>query len=390
MINKNTAEIFALIIGLSLSMSYLSYPAYGLGDGTDIHIISSELSPVHVEPGSDMSLSVTVHNLGGGLAKNLSLEIIPDPVIINMNENKRILRNDLCGHCSWTETYYFHIDPSAVSGVYRIDIKAHQDGVGESKTIDVLVQGVPQLMVSNVSINPDVIGTGEKFAINYSVINRGTGVANAIRITSVTDSLPFVPEGTNTLFIGTLSPGAARELTYNMYVKENSKPDSYSIPVRLDYKSEDGRNFSISELIGVTVTGKSRVSVAGVNTDPNRIEKGDYVTLTIRIENSGDTDVKSAAASIDIPFAGTKTAFLGKIEPDEDVPAIFNLQADEAGNYRYRIAIRYEDTSGIHEYRQELDMIVDEKPDYGLTIILALLVVSAAAYVVYTRLLKGK
>lgn len=123
--------------------------------------------------------------------------------------------------------------------------------------------------------------------------------------------------------------------------------------------------------------GKSRLNIAGINTDPNRIEKGSYTTLTIRIENAGSGDAKSVKADIDIPFTGTKTAFIGKIEPDNDAPAIFNLHADDAGDYRYNLTVLYEDDLGKHELNEELKLVV--YPGDSIPVFAVILFVIAAA-----------
>lgn len=374
--------IFFLVLGLSI---YQVYPAQAYGEGVDLHLITSELSPMPVEPGKDLVLSVTVDNEGRGTADNLTLEIIPDPAIIIKNANKQILRKDLCGHCAWAETYYLHIDPSAVSGVYKIEIKALREGVGTSKTIDVIVKGVPQITLCDVSIKPEIISPGSYFNLNYSVCNKGTGDASAIRIASLLDNLPFVPIGTNTLMIEKLPQNISNKLEYNLLAKEDAKPASYSIPIRLDYQSEDGRNFSSSELVGVNVLGKSRLNIAGISNDPSRIEKGSYVTLTIRIENAGNGDAKSVKANIDIPFTGTKTAFLGKIEPDNDAPAIFNLRADDAGDYRYNLTIQYEDDLGTHEINETLEMVAYSGGSVSVYVIILLIIATVGVYWFFIR-----
>ncbi len=95
----------------------------------------------------------------------------------------------------------------------------------------------------------------------------------------------------------------------------------------------------------------------------------------------------SAKADIDLPFTGTKTAYLGKIEPDNDAPAIFNLRADDAGDYRYNLTVRYEDDLGTHELNEELNIVV--YPD-GSTPVLAVILFVVAAAGVYWFVIRRK
>ncbi len=367
----------SIIIALFV-LAFIITPA-----SAELEVVLDKLSPVPVEPGQDLVLSIRLVNEFSEI-DNVKLTILPDSPIILKNENDRIINiGKMIKFGAAVETYSLHIDPLAVSGAYEVKFQARwlsNDQQRETnKTFNIMVRGVPQLAISDVTIEPGTISPGDNFNLNFSVSNNGTGIAGAIRTASLIENLPFVSRGTNTRLIEKLSPASSKKLEYSFLAKDNAKPASYSVPIRLDYQSEDGRNFSSSELIGVNVLGKSRLNIAGINTDPNRIEKGSYITLTIRIENAGSGDAKSVKADIDHPFTGTKTAFLGKIEPDNDAPAIFNLRADDAGDYRYNLTVRYEDDLGAHELNEELKLVV--YPGGSISVLAVTLFVVAAACV---------
>lgn len=365
----------SIIIAL-FALAFIITPA-----SAELEIALDKLSPQPVEPGQDLVLSISLVNEFSEI-DNVKLTILPDSPIILKNENDRIINiGKMIKFGATVETYSLHIDPLAVSGAYEVEFQVHwlsNDQQRETnKTFNVMVRGVPQLAISDITIEPGTISPGDNFNLNFSVSNNGTGIAGAIRAASLIENLPFVSKGTNTRLMEQLSPASSKKLEYSFLTKDNAEPGSYSVPIRLDYQSEDGRNFSSSELIGVNVPGKSRLNIAGINTDPNRIEKGSYTTLTIRIENAGNGDAKSVKADIDIPFTGTKTAFLGKIEPDNDAPAIFNLRADDAGDYRYNLTVRYEDDLGAHELNEELKIVV--YPGGSIPVLAVILFVIAAA-----------
>lgn len=347
----------------------------------ELELVLDNLSPQPVEPGQDLVLSVRLENEFSEI-DNVRLMILPDSPIILKNENDRVINiGKMIKFGAVVETYSLHIDPLAVSGAYQVEFQVHwrsNDQQRETnKTFNIMVCGVPRLAISNVIIEPESISPGDNFDLNLSVSNNGTGIAGAIRVASLIENLPFISRGTNTRLIEKLSPASSKKLEYSFLAKDNAEPASYSVPVRLDYQSDDGRNFSSSELIGINMLGKSRLSIAGINTDPNRIETESYTTLTIRIENAGNGDAKSVKADIDLPFTGTKTAYLGKIEPDNDAPAIFNLHADDAGDYRYNLTIQYEDDLGKHELNEELKLVV--YPGGSIPVFAVILFVVAAA-----------
>ncbi len=64
--------------------------------------------------------------------------------------------------------------------------------------------------------------------------------------------------------------------------------------------------------------------------------------------------------TIDIPFEGTRTAFLGKIEADDDAPCIFNFRATASGDIPYHAVISYEDDLGDHTTTVDLVLYADD------------------------------
>ena len=373
----------SIIIAI-LAFAFIITPA-----NAELEIVLDKLSPQPVEPGQDLVLSIRLVNEFSEI-ENVKLTILPDSPIILKNDNDRIINiGKMIKFGAVTETYSLHIDPLAVSGAYEVEFQvlwlSNDQQRETNKTFKVMVRGVPQLAISNTIIEPEIISPGNNFNLNFSVSNNGTGIASAIRVTSLIENLPFISIGTNTRIIEKLSPASSKKLEYRLLAKDNAEPASYSVPIRLDYQSEDGRNFSSSELVGVNVLGKGRLNIAGINTDPSRIEKGNYLTLTIRIENAGNGNAKSVKANIDIPFRGTKTAFLGKIEPDNDAPAIFNLYADDAGDYRYNLTVQYEDDLGTHETREELMMTVSPGDRTSVFVIILFIIAVIGVYWFFIR-----
>ena len=63
-------------------------------------------------------------------------------------------------------------------------------------------------------------------------------------------------------------------------------------------------------------------------------------------------------------YPGTKEAFVGKIEPNNDAPAPFNLQADRSGDLPYTLTIQYEDEYGPRQEQQDLHLNVYDYEQY--------------------------
>ncbi len=379
--------IKASIIVAAFVIVFITAP----GSATELGIVVDKLSPQPVEPGQDFVLSVTLANEGSGV-NGVTLKILPDSPIILKNENDRIIDvGNIINYGAVAETYLLHVDPRAVSGAYDIEFRARwlsNDQQRETnKTFRVLVRGVPQLAISNITINPELISPQDAFDLAFSVSNEGTGIAREIQISAATGGLPFVPVGSDTKIIKQLDPGESGKLSYRIQVKDRAEISSYSIPIKMDYKDENGKNISSQGFTGIKVLGKAKLSIANIKTEPQNPVNGDLVSVTMRIENSGNGDAKSVKVSIDTPIKGTKTAFLGKIQPNDDAPGVFTLYTTESGDIPYSAVIEFEDDLGMHTSTSALNLHVHDtnKNSIAAPTSVAVLVFGACLFYLYRR-----
>jgi hypothetical protein len=332
---------------------------------TDIKITVNELTPQPVEPGRDLVLSVTLDNRGGGTASGIVLTIMPDSRIILKNENDRTMRFEkVIGYGARVETYLLHIDPGAVSGNYEIELGVtwSDDGAHREQnlTVPVVVRGEPKLVISDITIEPEIIKPEDTFDLSFRVSNKGSGTASTVQVTAALDNLPFVPMGADTKVIKRLDPDASEQLSYRIMASDSAKVSSYAIPITMRYDDESGGNVTAQSSVGINVVGAADLCIASVRTNPENPATGDVMTLMLQIENSGHGDAESVKVTIDIPFAGTETAFLGKIEADDDAPCIFNFRASESGDIPYHAVISYKDDLGDHKTTVDLVLYVGD------------------------------
>lgn len=388
MVGTKNAILFALVLVYFLSRgTYADVPS---SPDASLTIVTSNVTPLPVEPGRDLLLEVSIKNNGKSEAENVSVEIRPPVAFSLKDEAERVAYSSLCGSCYVTRTYHLHVDPRAVSGTYEVEIVAASDGfagrIWTSKRIDVAVRGEPQLVIYDVKLRPETISPDDKFSLSISIANKGTGMASGIGVKALLKDLPFIPIGTDSVVIEKLEAGTYARADFDFLAKNNGKPAPYSIPIRLTYRNENGESRASEESVGVKVFGKARPDIANVKTDPVRIGEGEYFVLMVTVENSGQGDAKSVRASIvGLPFGGSKTAFLGKLDSGDDAPAIFNLQAGGAGNYEYNLTIEYEDDLGKHAETRELEMTAFESSGNGAALMAfgAIVVLALVAYAVY-------
>ncbi len=357
----------------------------------ELEIVLDQLSPQPVEPGKDLTLSVSLDNQFSDI-DNVRLEILPDSPIKLKNENDRIIdEGRIIKYGAVAETYLLHVDPLAASGAYEIEFRARWSGnnmVRETnKTFKVMVRGAPQLMISNISVNPGRISPKDKFDITFSVSNEGTGLAREVQVSAATSSLPFVSVDADTKVIKRLDPGESIQLSYAFAVKDKTEISSYSIPIQLDYKDENGKNISSKSFAGIRVLGKAELAISDLKIEPQNPVEGDLVTVNMRIENSGTGEAKSAKVSLDAPFKGTRTAFLGKIKPDDDAPGVFTFYAENGGDIPYSANIEFEDDLGVRTVTEPLNLYVRSPNKNGMAapVIVTLPIIAGGAYYLHRR-----
>ncbi|HEY9204702.1 MAG TPA: COG1361 S-layer family protein [Candidatus Methanoperedens sp.] len=357
----------------------------------ELEIVLDQLSPQPVEPGQDLTLSVRLEN-GNSDMENVRLEILPDSPIKLKNENDRIIdEGSIIKNGAVVETYLLHVDPFAASGSYDIEFSAQlfsNDMMRETnKTFSVMVRGAPKLVISNITIDPERISPKDKFGITFSVSNDGTGIAREVQVIADTGGLPFVSADADTKIIKRLAPGESAQLGYAVQVKDKTEISSYSIPIKMDYKDENGRNISSKSFAGIRVLGKAELAISDIKIEPQNPVEGDLVTVNMRIENSGTGEAKSAKVNLDAPFKGTRTAFLGKIKPDDDAPGVFTFYAEKGGDIPYSANIEFEDDLGVRTVTEPLNLYVRTLNKNGMVtqVLMTLPLIAVGVYYLHRR-----
>jgi hypothetical protein len=89
-------------------------------------------------------------------------------------------------------------------------------------------------------------------------------------------------------------------------------------------------------------------------------------------------------------MSGGKDAYVGKIEPNNDAPAVFALQAGNPGTYPYSLSVQYEDDYGVQTKNETLRLTVNDGDSTGLFVaILLVLILGGAGYWYFVLRKKG-
>jgi hypothetical protein len=244
---------------------------------------------------------------------------------------------------------------------------------------DVTTQKKPSLSV--IQDLPDRVAPGDSCTARVTI--RNTGLTRASDVTvmanSTVKSLVLTTPGRT--WTDALEPGGEMNLTLGFATDKNTPVGIDPVTLTITYKDPDGNDEKQVETLGIPVKGKASISVKSFSTDPARPVPGNAFTLVARVENTGTDQATSVKASLDSPFTGTKTAFIGSVDKNSDAPAVFYLQATQDGTVPVNLTISYSDDFGAHEITEQAS--VATAPGQGLlpiAVLLLILGIAAAAY----------
>jgi hypothetical protein len=227
------------------------------------------------------------------------------------------------------------------------------------------------------SINP-----GDEIPLTLTVSNAGQTLADDVIITIENVSATVAPKNSDAYHLGAIPAGGLKTVDLALLSDKKTTAGLVRIPVTLRYNAIDGSQRTQLTGIDLIMKGKAELGFVSVDTNPPRLSENIPFDLTIRIENTGTGEAKQVSAKIDLPAEGTKEAFIGKIKPGNDAPAVFLLEGVKAGNYPYNLTISYTDDMGVHTQTRQMNLRVPAA-DQSARILIGLIIIGILGFVAY-------
>ena len=367
----------------------------------------STVTPAILMPGDTGMITVVLKNTAQTSTATESDSQITTQTDLNPTITSVFLdgRNDirvLGGHSQFTGdlgpgqevTLSFLIQAPEEAGIYFPVLRVRVRGA-EGLTYPVPVNvnmPIATLSTAMLGVSQDenkYVVPGETVRRNITVTNSGRSTASDIRI-RIADDNPYVgPVQTGTFYLDTLAPGTSEEFTVSLITSRQLENSVQEIPLEITYAVVDGVPVAQADSLTLDVHGHAELSIASVRTEPARISGGEPFEMTIRLENTGTDEAISTTAEIDLPFSGTKEAFIGKIKPNNDGPAVFSLDGGNGGDYPYTLTVNWEDDWGKHTESFDLTLPVKTSDStaaiVGFLIVLILAAGGAYYFLVYRK-----
>ena len=222
---------------------------------------------------------------------------------------------------------------------------------------------------------PDTVNPGDSFPVQLELKNAGTLRAGQVILSVNTSTRSIGVKGSNTVVINDLEGGASKTVTIDFLTDKKAPIGLQNVLLNFDYQLPDGTVKHQTEVIEVFFKGKAELGFVSVDTNPPRLAENTPFDLTIRIENTGTGEAKQVSAVVDLPSEGKKEAFIGKIKPGNDAPALFLLEGAKSGNHAYTLTIVYTDDVGEHTMKRDMNLYVLSTDMSGTIIALLIILV---------------
>jgi len=223
---------------------------------------------------------------------------------------------------------------------------------------------------------------GEEIPVTLTIRNAGQTLADAVTIKIENMSTVVAPKNADLYHLGAINGGEQQTVQVVFLSDKKANAGLVRIPVTISYSAIDGISQTRTTGIDLMLKGKAELGFVSVDTNPPRLTENTPFDLTVRIENTGTGEAKQVSAVIDLPAEGTKEAFIGKIKPGNDAPAIFLLEGAKGGNHPYNLSITYTDDMGVHTLNRPMNMRVPVADGSG-NIILGLILLAILGFLAY-------
>ena len=408
---RRTAALLSRLLAALCLLALLAGPVPVAAEDPSIVVADFAVSPAVLQPGDLGTITATIRNTastasitetenmadpdGGTFASTRSTDITVNiervrlsggAVEVLSGDNARVGALGPGESVSVT----FLVRAPAADGVYFPEIWIEvTDGRSVRKSVPLNVNTQlallkkPGLTVEKTV--PDDVAPGDDIPVRVDIRNDGLARADQVTVAVNSSSASITPKTPGTYHLGTLLRG--RNATIDMVFSSDRRAPLGLNPLLLTvtYASADGTTVSQTETIGARLRGRADLGIASLSTDPARIAAGDPVSLVVRLENTGTDTANSVKASIDLPFSGSADAFVGRIEPNNDAPAVYALEAGDPGTYAYNLSVQYEDDYGVHTHEETLRLTVQEGSSPLPLLAVLVLVIAAVGVVWYLR-----
>ena len=325
-------------------------------------------SPITVSPGeTQVPLTFIVRNLGDVNALNVSLVLNSTYPLYFAQKSAYIGIVPAGGYNYVTVTV--NVYANATPGVYYIPVTLRYFQTKITVYTPIIIYS-PNITINVFTIPPQLFPGYYDVELRAIILNYGSALANNV---TVTLSSPFQVISQSTFNLGALPQGIPANITFLINIPNDTTPGYYYFNFTVKY---DGGKYVKS--VKLEVYPKADLQI--VHVYYSSLSPGDSnVPITITIKNLGNATAKNVRAilgstNVIYPYVSSSNplmaltaseAFLGDIEPGEEVNVTYDIEISggaNPGNYTIPLVLVWNQTGGLFPFVQNDKFTIQVSP----------------------------
>ena len=365
-------KIGVIFLTLLLVLPLVHSGSNALSD-LNIHKLKATLlsqSPDPVEPGQIVTVKFKIENEGTQTDDNVYVKLIPNyPFEIygdSSNKNIGKLKALTTGADAVIVEFKLRVDDGAIEGESNLELELNygKGGIkyseGEFK-IDIQTHDAV-LDITSVEIDQEKIIPGETAKVSVMIKNLADSLLKDIRfkLDFNDDSLPLAPyKSSSERRVAQLNSNFQDTLNFQLIADPEAKSGLYKVPLEITYRDEKGKNYSISDILAVTIGDIPKVSPFIKRSTVLQSQKEGKITISMA--NSGITDVKFLELFIlpsdDYQLISTSDYFyIGDIDSDDTESEEINIYVNKGvEKLNLPVRLKYRDANN-KDFQQAFDL----------------------------------
>lgn len=271
------------------------------------------------------------------------------------------------------------------------------------------IPAISALTIKDISSSPNQVAPGGIVDVSIVVENTLTFDTENINVILDLTTAPFAPyESSSEKFLDSLDEGDKETFDFTLISLPQTDSGIYKIPVEITYQDLDGKSYSKSGLISLTVNAKPELKVS--LEDSVVLIKGQEDVLSIKIVNSGLSSSKftylSTSDVTGMKILNSKEQYAGDINSDDFNTVEFQVYIDStaSGIITLPLTLKYKDatnkeftetktvTLNTYTTKEAQSLGLVKKPNYFLPIliIIVIIVYFIRKYIIKRKKIKEK
>jgi len=351
---KNTTKNNIFLTIAVISMLWAIMPASAnLQPNVIVSSFSVDTGP---DVGKNFMLSVTLTNTEPSMCAQGITATLSAGYPFIMNGLSTMSAGDLCSTDSTTIKFPLRIDPSATGGFYQITLSSDYETTSfvqfsSSSTINLYVNGNPEINAVVVNSQPLDIYPGDTAVITVKLVNDGSYQAESLNAELTAANPLEVKWAKSANIIPVLSAKQSQTMDFAVEVPKDADAKDYPMKLEVTYLDENKEQQEKTFDIALHVKSKAKFETSDDGSDIFYAnEKGGHVKILLK--NTGTDTARKLTARIlpQFPFsADGSSRYVESLAVGDTSPVEFTVDIDKdatSGQYSMDLLVNWEDAQG--------------------------------------------